>query len=91
MKYRPSNGTEGMIFMEEWCDNCLNQPESSDDGECEILGRTLIYGINEPEYPTEWIYKDGIPTCTAYKFRDIRSGGLEIDRDADHPDQLKLF
>lgn len=63
-KYRPSNGTEGMDFMAQWCDKC-----QLDDGEklfCEILSASMCYEMNEPDYPSEWIYKEGQPCCTAF-------------------------
>ena len=70
-KYRPSNGTEGEGFIDEYCMHCLHEKYShtynEDDKKCEILTNTMIYDINEPEYPEEWIYdENGNPCCTAY-------------------------
>lgn len=63
--YRPSNGTEGMDFMESWCANC--QHDEREDKPCQILGRTLAFQIDDPRYPTEWIETESGPKCTAYK------------------------
>ena len=64
--YRPSNGTEGMMFREEWCNRCEHErlyreyeirgyrgprPES-----CSILDATLFLATDDPEYPKEWVY-----------------------------------
>lgn len=66
-KYKPSNGTEGMVFTDQFCMQCTHcDPDPSGDKQCDILLRTLIYEVDEPEYPEEWIYKDGVPTCTAH-------------------------
>ena len=54
-QYYPSNGTEGMEFMSEFCDNCYKSRS------CTILTRSLI-GI----HPTQWVYKDDKPTCTSF-------------------------
>jgi hypothetical protein len=78
--YRPSNGTEGIGFMAEWCDECARDDEyqtaeaegrSGPDG-CPILARVLLHNVGEPGYPTDWIYSDlgppwyGRPRCTAF-------------------------
>lgn len=72
--YRPSNGTEGMIFMERFCDRCerdrLWRLEERDP--CPILSDTMLYDPGDPAYPKEWIEeegKDGFahPRCTAFE------------------------
>lgn len=69
--YRPSSGTEGDFFREDWCDNCKHD---SEDNPCKILGRTFWYSIDDPEYPGEiWIVDDdGINNarCLAFEARD---------------------
>ena len=66
--YRPSNGTEGMLFDDRWCSRCVLD---SDDN-CEILACTLLYDIGDPQYPAEWIEddvpypQDSNPRCTAF-------------------------
>lgn len=67
-KYRPSNGTEGDIFMSKWCANCIEDTELSP---CEIIFRTLTYNEDDEEYPDKWTYNDaGIPICTAFAAKD---------------------
>lgn len=63
--YRPSNGTEGDIFMDEWCFECARN--GTDDNPCKIQCRALAHSIDEPEYPAEWRYgNNGEPMCTAF-------------------------
>jgi len=68
--YRPSNGTEGEMFHEAFCYRCVHE---SEDNPCEILTRTFIHSIGEPEYPVEWIedadvpYLERNPRCTAFE------------------------
>lgn len=69
--YRPSNGTEGEIFQEDFCAKCPRDAKFREDPEkhegCEILARTMAYNVTDPEYPKEWIYDEkGEPTCTAF-------------------------
>lgn len=75
IKFRPSNGTEGDIFFSGWCHQCTRDKamsegkdydECTDDEMCKIIGATMCYYIDDAEYPSEWIYKDGTPTCTAF-------------------------
>ncbi|QTN41674.1 hypothetical protein [Marinobacter salsuginis] len=74
MKYRPSNGTEGAIFQERFCDRCAHDDYDMETGEgtsCDILMRTMIHGVDEPEYPEEWQQEPGeVPRCTAFLSRD---------------------
>lgn len=60
--YMPANGTEGDIFQIQWCKNCnKNLCDYSRNG-CEILAKAYC-----DDQPTEWIYCDGKPTCTAFE------------------------
>jgi len=60
--YRPSNGTEGMIFMERFCNHC-----TEDQTTCAVLTNAVLFNIGEKDYPPEWKYDgDGRPTCTAF-------------------------
>lgn len=62
--YRPSNGTEGMIFEEKFCEQC----KLYENGGCIIWFNAGLYEINEPEYPKEWVYDaENKPTCTAFE------------------------
>lgn len=62
--YRPSNGTEGDMFMAQWCENCALSGYDGDG--CMIQLRSLAHDIDEPEYPVEWIKTDEGPKCTAF-------------------------
>ena len=65
-KYRPSNGTEGDLFISGNCYHCME-----DGDNCEILHRTFAHDVEDPEYPSEWQYgTDGQPTCTAFRRLD---------------------
>lgn len=69
--YQPSNGTEGDIFMGEFCFKCAKLPHDSDaKNQCWILGRAMIHGTDNPRYPNQWRYQDGKPVCTAFKDRE---------------------
>lgn len=75
-KYRPSNGTEGEIFFDNWCRQCARDKAMSegwDYDECEesqictIVWRTSAFHLDEPEYPIEWILDENdTPKCTAF-------------------------
>lgn len=66
--YRPSCGTEGMCFQEDWCGNCTKNRPNAKDGGCKIIVATLIYDVEDADYPPEWRYDDdGRPICTAFK------------------------
>ena len=65
--YRPSNGTEGEIFMEGFCYRCTKEPD------CEILSNTLALDIDDRDYPKEWRRRTdsngwpGTAECTAFE------------------------
>ena len=63
--FQPSNGTEGMVFMDAFCCKCKHgQP----DGFCEITFASMDYKPDDPEYPDEWKFdKDGWPVCTKFE------------------------
>ena len=61
--YRPSNGTEGEMFMAEFCDRC-----SKCDVGCQIIVASMAFEKDDPEYPKEWVFdSEGCPTCTAFE------------------------
>lgn len=69
--YQPSNGTEGDIFMSEFCFKCSKFPHDSDaKNQCAIFGKSLIYDTKDKEYPHQWRIESGKPTCTAFKDRE---------------------
>ncbi len=76
--YRPSSGDEGDGFMAQWCDRCIKD-RAARQGDyangCQILARSLAFGLKDPEYPTEWRepvwhgrpgYAPWKPECTAF-------------------------
>ena len=96
--YQPSNGTEGMMFCEEYCDQCINQhPDPHKEPQCMILCHTMVYDPGEKEYPSEWIYDDkGQPTCTAFVKWDWGNDDGEWNEPAPpepdpDPNQLMMF
>ena len=96
-KYCPSNGTEGMIFTDHFCDRCMNQhPDPDHPKQCMILCRTMVYDVNDKDYPEEWIYDENDrPTCTAWKKwdwgRDDDGNWIEpIETPPDNPNQLVM-
>ena len=69
-KYRPSNGTEGVMFMSRFCYLCAKDAAFRDGtgDSCPIAAATFSYGVNDEKYPSEWQYgADGQPTCTAFE------------------------
>lgn len=69
--FRPSNGTEGDIFMSRYCFQCAKFPhDSSAKNQCQIVLATFAYDIEDKEYPNQWRYVDGKPTCTSFKSRE---------------------
>lgn len=80
-KYRPSNGTEGMMFMAMYCDKCVHDGNGIDTPDCPIIPLTLFVDVNDPPYPPEWRFDDdGQPECSAFD-----------DGKVDDPRQSKLF
>ncbi len=67
-KYCPSNGTECVSFMADWCDKCERdrkfQEDEREEG-CPIVARMYAYKVNDPKYPVELIVEDGVK-CTAF-------------------------
>lgn len=69
--FQPSNGTHGDCFMAGYCYKCVKWPHDSDaKNQCSIALRSMAYTINDPQYPREWRYVEGEPTCTAFKDRE---------------------
>lgn len=87
-KYRPSNGSEEMDFMSQWCDRCFHDrhyQETQEPGTgCDILARAFIFLVDEEGYPGEWQWNErGYPCCTAFTEEDPGPQPL--------PNQLPLF
>ncbi len=67
--YQPSNGSEGDFFMAEWCNRCAHEGDEEGFDYCPIIDLSMTYDVMDPEYPKEWIYRDGKPTCTKFEER----------------------
>lgn len=69
-RYRPSNGTEGEGFIGCWCEECERDAQYTDatpELGCQILARTFVFDVDDPNYPAEWTYDAGDnPCCTAF-------------------------
>ena len=70
-RYRPSNGSEGEIFMGVWCERCTKDAAHRKDPDnaagCPIIVNAFAYNEDDERYPSEWQYgSDGQPICTAF-------------------------
>lgn len=92
--YRPSNGTEGMIFEDMFCDRCTHE-DSENRRFCDIHNRAILHGVDEPEYPQEWAYisVDNIEqaVCTAFKDKDLEPEPSDEPERIYDPNQMELF
>ena len=96
IRFIPSNGTEGMIFEDSFCSNCINEKfmhtNNHDDKQCEILNNALLEGkpcLNKDLKFDGWEW-----------FRDKNCGNWDWDKDDGEepptpeptdPNQLILF
>lgn len=72
--YMPSNGTEGIEFMDRQCCPCAKYRS----GSCGILGRSYI-----GRQPRVWTWQDGLPKCAAFRSHEeerLRLKGHREDR-----------
>lgn len=85
-RYCPSNGSEGDWFCSEHCWRCLHHDPDNERASktCDILGRSLAYYPTDPNFPREWQYKNGKPTCTKFQKWDWNNDG-----DPDDPENPK--
>lgn len=88
------------MFMEDYCMNCIHcDPDPEGEKQCDILCRTMVFSVNDPEYPGEWTYDDdGKPTCTEWVKWDWGNDGDPDDPNngrpigpSNDPNQLGLF
>lgn len=94
-KYVPSNGTDGMVFVEQWCEKCIRgkyeHTGCASDNPCEILSQSFL---SAPDPINEWVYgEDGKPKCTAFvKFDWIKDdeGNFIDPPPPPDPNQLQL-
>lgn len=96
-KYQPSNGTEGMYFMEKFCEQCIHDHTPTEKF-CEIIALTMCLDINHKDYPDEWIYNESNePICTKWKKWDWGDDDDGFNEPPDEPyepndpNQLMLF
>jgi hypothetical protein len=93
-KYKPSNGTEGELFINRHCANCVHENSfRKEDGKkfCGILSATLTHEVNDKKYPTEWQYIDDKPTCTKFeRLKPVCNYDIKTTESKD-PKQLKLL
>ena len=75
--YQPSNGTEGIAFINRWCDRCKRD---TPEDQCPIIGDTMAFNPGDPRYPKEWVYEapNGIPECTAFDPSDDPTNRAEL-------------
>ena len=60
--YRPSNGTEGEMFMQMHCRYCRH------NGPCIIQSLSMAYDLGDEGYPVELVFNvNGRPTCTGFE------------------------
>lgn len=98
--FRPSNGTEGMIFTDAFCMNCLHcDPDPNGEKQCDLLCASLVFDSVEEGYPKEWIFNsEGWPVCTKWQKWDWGNDGNPDDPDnpkapppPPDPNQMNLF
>ena len=79
--YFPSNGSEGIQFMDTYCQHCIRDTTlRGGNKSCDILDKSMF-----KEKLKQWIYKDGIPTCTSFvKVGSVKKKQPEI------PNQAKI-
>lgn len=68
-KYQPSCGTEGMDFIESQCGDCIHDRgnrESDGFGGCILILNSMLYEVDHPDYPKEWVHGPNGPSCSKY-------------------------
>lgn len=56
LPYRPSNGTEGDIFMSKWCFRCIKES-----------GCTILTGAMAGKSPKQWRTDADGPRCNSFQ------------------------
>jgi len=86
-----------MIFEDNYCSHCIHDNPKKEKY-CELILLAMTYYPTEPQYPKEWIVKEGTPTCTNYVKWDWDNDGDPDDPDnpkappsPPDPNQLDLF
>ena len=93
--YRPSNGTEGMMFTERFCERCKHYETGNRTGNtdyaCMIHTLTLMHDPGDEKYPVEWTHDfKGCPICTAFEANDGRGPRVPKEPNPSAPIQLTL-
>ncbi len=58
---------DNKLFMEGFCYRCKHD-DPENDVFCEIVGKTMMYDIDDAGYPDEWQYgEDGQPVCIKFE------------------------
>ena len=84
--YLPSNGSEGTVFEEKWCEKCIKMPiDPGAKKQCKYWGMAML-----GEYNSKWIYQSDIPICTAFKSREEYNRNRKRYAKKD-PNQKELF
>lgn len=66
-KYRPANGTDGMIFMDKFCSNCCRKTR------CNIMDNSMIFDKKDKQYPKQLVLDEsGNGTCTNFNKERVR-------------------
>jgi len=64
--YRPSNGTEGTMFEEMFCGQCIH-----DEGPhgCPLAALANAFDLDDAEFPRDkWVHdENGSPKCTDFE------------------------
>ena len=105
-RWMPSNGTEGMIFVDAFCSSCIHEKwlhhQDSDEGKCEIFSNSILH--NQPCFDKdlkfdgwEWFCNENFSNwnCKHFKYWDWgndRDGWNEPPEPQPYnPNQLLLF
>jgi len=69
--FRPSNGTEGCIFHEYFCEQCIHEKfchtQKDGDLQCQIMDNAILFDEGDEEYPSVWVHdNEGWPVCTEW-------------------------
>lgn len=65
--YRPSCGSEGADFQARFCAYCVHDQDWEQGNGCPIILDTMLYEVDDPDYPSQWIWGDNGPECTAFQ------------------------
>lgn len=90
--YRPSNGTEGLMFEEQFCERCKHErikPNGEFAKQCRIHTNAFFFDEDDKAYPKEWTHDaEGCPTCTKFAERTLVQLKPRVQQK--HPDQVVL-